>query len=146
VSNDQLGEGLVVRFHDDHGKVRPAIILAVLENDGYVYAIDGTTQRHWQDTGTKVLLEVAPQSRIRARMGLASSTSTFFYARKSALHLIPIDRLMLSSKHAYSCPQTELRTLQVWAFEVLRAIHDDVAQVGAGILAASIGSSLGSPQ
>lgn len=139
-----LSEGAVVRFLDAHGKTRPAIVLAILTNENYVYAIDGTTQSHWQDTGTKVLLEVTPQSKIRARMGLGSSESTFFYARKSALHLIPIGSLMVSARRSCSCPQTELRILQSWAFTVLRESQDGVAKIGADIIAASMGVQIGS--
>lgn len=140
MTRKKVSEGVVVRFHDSHGKARPCIVLAVLESDDYVYAIEGTTQGHWQDAGTKVLLEVTPQSRICSRMGLSSSTSTFFYERKNALHLIPMASLMVSNKRAYSCPQAELRTLQTWAFRILREAPNDVAaQAGVNIIAASLG-------
>lgn len=119
VSGVKIVEGVVIRFTDDAGKRRPAIVLMVSEEHEMALGIEGTTRRHWKGTGTPVLLEVVGRTRLQGRMGLLADETTYFYARDNALRFIRATSILVHRKQVRSCPEIELRQLQTWAFDTL---------------------------
>jgi hypothetical protein len=133
-----IAEGQVVRFCDAAAKQRPAVVLAVLADLDFVLVIDGTTRDGWKASGSPVLLEVRPRTRLQMRMGLTPHCNTYFYGFDRALKLLPKSEVLVNPKRVGTCPEAELRVMQGWAFEILRRSTDGPGLAAKASLVASL--------
>lgn len=96
------------------------MVLYVLRSIDTTVVLEATTQSRWKEAGDTVLLEVAPRTRLQARMGLASTATTYFYGRPSAIKLIGSSDAILSKRSLYTCPIPILIKMQDFASRTIR--------------------------
>lgn len=121
-----VAEGLVVRFYDNDGKRRPAVVLAVLDVPGEkscAYVIEGTTKDKPKQKGLIPLLEVVGGTPLQHAMGLSADVTTYFYPRGSAVKLLEYDVVLLGNRQCYAL-DADLRVMQRWVLSYHAACTD----------------------